>query len=60
MQSTTSVEHGAMRMRGTDVQQGGLFSYVSLEERVPADHPLRAIRGLLLRVVFATSPEALV
>jgi hypothetical protein len=34
-------------MRGTDIQQGGLFSYVSLEERIPADHPLRAVRALL-------------
>jgi transposase len=34
-------------MRGTDVQQGGMFSYVSLEARVPASHPLRAIKELL-------------
>src|ERR1017187_6370037 len=34
-------------MRGTDIQQGGLFSYVSLEERIPADYPLRAVRALL-------------
>ena len=34
-------------MRGTDVQQSGLFSYVSLEERIPADHPLRDVRALL-------------
>lgn len=34
-------------MRGADVQQSGLFSYVSLEERVPANHPLRAVRALL-------------
>ena len=34
-------------MRGTDVQQGGLFSYVSLESRVPAEHPLRGIKKLL-------------
>jgi transposase len=31
-------------MRGEDLQQHELFSYGSLEERVPADHPLRAIR----------------
>lgn len=31
-------------MRGDDQQQSGMFSYVSLEERVPRDHPLRAIR----------------
>ena len=34
-------------MRGDDVQQGGMFSYVSLESRVPPDHPLRGIKGLL-------------
>ena len=31
-------------MRGDDRQQSGMFSYVSLEERVPQDHPLRRIR----------------
>jgi transposase len=30
-------------MRGDDQQQSGMFSYVSLEERVPQDHPLRAV-----------------
>jgi hypothetical protein len=28
-------------MRGDDNQQEGMFSYVSPEKRVPADHPLR-------------------
>src|SRR5579864_1756541 len=31
-------------MRGDDQQQSGMFSYVSLEDRVPQEHPLRAIR----------------
>jgi transposase len=31
-------------MRGNESRQAPVFSYVSLEERVPADHPLRAIR----------------
>ena len=31
-------------MCGDDQQQAGMFSYVSLEERVPQDHPLRRIR----------------
>ena len=31
-------------MRGFESNQEGLFSYVSPEARVPADHPLRAIR----------------
>jgi transposase len=32
------------KMRGLDKQNGALFSYVNLEERVPARHPLRLIR----------------
>ncbi len=31
-------------MRGFESNQEGLFSYISPEARVPADHPLRAIR----------------
>lgn len=34
-------------MRGEDRQQHELFSYGSLEERVPADHPLRPIRQIV-------------
>jgi transposase len=34
-------------MRGEDQRQFGVFSYVSLEERVPKDHPLRRIRPLV-------------
>jgi transposase len=34
-------------MRGEDIQQHELFSYGSLEERVPADHPLRPIRAMV-------------
>ena len=33
-------------MRGADDQTSALFSYVSPEARVPADHPLRAIRQM--------------
>jgi transposase len=33
-------------MRGRDDRGEGLFSYVRLEERIPSDHPLRAIRAL--------------
>src|SRR3981081_720059 len=33
-------------MRGDDEQSGHLFSYLSPEQRVPADHPLRAIRTM--------------
>jgi transposase len=31
-------------MRGMDARSGELFSYVDLEKRVPAKHPLRLIR----------------
>ncbi|HEX2943922.1 MAG TPA: IS5 family transposase [Rhodopila sp.] len=34
-------------MRGEDRQSGTLFSYVSCEARVPAEHPLRAIRAIV-------------
>ncbi len=34
-------------MRGTDSQQAHMFSYVSPERRVPADHPLRPIRAMV-------------
>ena len=34
-------------MRGTDEASGSLFSYVDLEERVPAGHPLRKIRQIV-------------
>jgi transposase len=34
-------------MRGEDERSEGLFSYVRLESRIPADHPLRAIRDLV-------------
>jgi transposase len=34
-------------MRGEDRRSEGFFSYLRLEQRVPADHPLRAIRDLV-------------
>lgn len=40
------VTKGAV-MRGTDEASGSLFSYVDLEERVPAGHPLRKIRQIV-------------
>ena len=33
-------------MRGPDHQQSTIFSYLSPEQRVPSDHPLRAIRQI--------------
>ena len=34
-------------MRGDHREDGGLFSYVSLESRIPMNHPLRKIRKLV-------------
>src|SRR3954464_10940610 len=42
-------------MRGDDTKQGALFSIVSPEQRVPKDHPLRAIKGLAERVLSSLS-----
>ena len=36
-------------MRGEDRRSEGFFSYVRLETRIPADHPLRPIRELVTR-----------
>jgi len=44
-------------MRGLDKRSGELFSYVDLERRVRADHPLRAIRGLTDAALEALSGE---
>jgi transposase len=42
-------------MRGDQRRSEELFSYVRLEERVPKDHPLRAIRALVNEVFAALS-----
>src|SRR3974377_403020 len=38
-------------MRGAFEDQGGLFSYISPEARVPVDHPLRKIRERVREVL---------
>src|SRR5436305_6984774 len=38
-------------MRGQFQDQGGFFSYIRPEERIPADHPLREIRKLVREVL---------
>src|SRR3977135_2599576 len=45
------------RMRGDDEQSGHLFSYLSPEQRVPADHPLRAIRTMTDEALRRLSPR---
>jgi transposase len=44
-------------MRGDDDQQGAVFSYIGLEERVPKDHPLRAIRAMTDAALRALDEE---
>jgi transposase len=44
-------------MRGEDERTDGIFSYVRPEQRVPADHPLRAIRELVDAALAALSPQ---
>jgi len=44
-------------MRGQDGQQGWVFSYVSAEERVPVDHPIRGIRTLANEALEALSAD---
>jgi transposase len=44
-------------MRGDERIQDGMFSYVSLEQRVPQDHPLRAVRQLTDSVLRSLSAE---
>ncbi len=44
-------------MRGSDGIAGSLFSYVDLEKRVRADHPLRVIRGIVNATLTDLSSE---
>jgi transposase len=47
---------GGYQMRGDDQRQGAMWSYVSAEERIPADHPLRAIRKMADAALRELSP----
>jgi len=51
------LSEGSVPMRGDDRQSGWMFSYVSPEERVPADHPLRAIRRMTDTIFERLSPR---
>lgn len=44
-------------MRGDDQQQVVLFSYRSVEDRIPQDHPLRVIRQLVEPILRELSPR---
>src|SRR5437879_4472902 len=45
------------RMRGGDPQPDAMFSYVSMEDRIPQDHPLRAMRTLVDAALREMSPR---
>src|SRR6202140_2969622 len=44
-------------MRGTDQQQSHVFSYISPEQRVRSDHPLRPIRTIVDEILKELSPR---
>src|SRR5438034_11783059 len=44
-------------MRGDDRRPDTMFSYVAPEQRVPADHPLRAIRTMVDTALWELWPE---
>ena len=44
-------------MRGEDERQQGIFSYVSLEQRVPAEHPLRPVRKIVDEIFRGMSKQ---
>ena len=44
-------------MRGTDQQQTHVFSYISPEQRVRRDHPLRPIRAMVDEILKQLSPQ---
>lgn len=44
-------------MRGTDIRQDTMFSYVSLDARVPEDHPLRPVRAMVDSALKAMSRD---
>jgi transposase len=44
-------------MRGDDNLQEGMYSYISPEKRVPADHPLRPIRKIVDEILKEMSPK---
>ena len=44
-------------MRSKDSQSTAMWSYVSPEQRVPADHPLRPIREMVNAALARLSPE---
>ena len=56
-QITQSRSVGSEPMRGVDDRQDGMFSYISLDARVPEEHPLRPIRVLVDGALKALTKE---
>lgn len=44
-------------MRGRDAKSGSLFSFVDLEDRIPARHPLRKIRQVVNEALASLDAE---
>jgi len=44
-------------MRSKDTQKTAMWSYISPEQRVPADHPLRSIREMANAALQSLSPD---
>jgi len=44
-------------MRGHDQEQEQLYSYISMEQRIPEDHPLRRIRKMVDELLKGLSPR---
>jgi len=44
-------------MRGHDEPQSVIWSYIPIEDRIPADHPLRPLRTLVNRALGELSPR---
>jgi hypothetical protein len=62
MRDLVAKERGGYQMRGLanarrGSASGGLFSYVDLEVRIPADHPLWPIRATVDDALSALSGE---
>jgi len=44
-------------MRGADITQSALFSYRTLEERIPQAHPLRKLRAVVDAILVSMDAE---
>jgi len=53
----TSKRKREERMRGDAIEPDQMFSYISAAQRVPQDHPLRAIRRMVDTVLRELSPS---